>query len=243
MPTHYLSHIKDHLNIAKGYLPEQYKNRPNIDGLLTAITLPLQDIEDELYEMYKNHSLREARGYYLDRIGALVGELRNYRPDAEYKPAILARIMINNAGGTPEDIISAINFTFNPRQLSYTEIYPACFSVFIQTNSIDRGFKNVLKSISPIGISDFVFTYSPEDNPFMFAECSSEITALKVKVSIEDDEDFNMEVNTGLKVTSFNVVAETQSLSKGYIGFAEVIGLDNYTINGGSKLAEVIGNV
>lgn len=83
MRQHYLSREENHLKIAKGYLPEQYKNRPNLEGLLTAIIQPLQDIEDKLYELYKNFSLAEARGYYLDRIGTITGELRNYRTDDE----------------------------------------------------------------------------------------------------------------------------------------------------------------
>lgn len=267
MPKHYLSHVKDYLSTAKGYLPQQYKDRPNIEGLLTAIIRPLQDIENKLYEIYRNYSLQEASDHYLDRIGTLVGESRNHLEDDKYRLAILARIMVNNAGATPEDIINTLKFTYNPRRLSYTEIYPACFSVFMQGNNINSSSKSLIKSIIPAGVSNFVVTYSPEDDPFIFAECSGEIVALETQINLGDDAS-DAEISTDDGAKSFDVVADTQLFPKGYMGFAEIIvakaafsigegdvyfvedgipleliaSLEDFKINGGSKLAEVIEN-
>lgn len=56
----HITRVNNHTNIAKDYLLEQYKNKPNINNLLTSIIDPLQDMEDKLYEIYKNYSLDEA---------------------------------------------------------------------------------------------------------------------------------------------------------------------------------------
>ena len=193
--------------------------------------------------------------------------MRSYRKDDQYKLALLARIMINNGGGTPEDIISALKFTFNPKSLSYNELYPACFSVFMQGSNIPTGSKRLIKSINPIGISNFVIIFSGEDNPFIFAECSSERVAFKTKATIEDKES-QVEANTELGAQSFEVSTDALLCPAGYAGFAEIIvtktslslGDDNtylveednplemllayedFKITGGSKLAEVIEN-
>ena len=265
--NHYISHVPNHLKLAKGYLLEQYKNRPNIDGLLTGLVEPMQEFEDKLYEIYENFSLAKAQRFFLDRIGVLVGELRSYRSDDEYKLAILARILINNGGGTPEDIINALRFTFNPKKISYREIYPACSYVFIQSNNINASSKSLVKSITPIGVSNFVIVCSSEENPFMFAECSNELANLKIKANREDKES-NAKVQTDNDEHKFEVAVDSLLCPLGYMGFAEVIitktvlnlgdgniyfvknkvplemllTYEDFTINGGSKLAEVIEN-
>ena len=91
-----IAQINNHSFIAQNNLLTQ-DNRPNIKGLLSAIIEPLQDIEDSLFELYKNRSLTYATGYYLDGIGAIIGEPRDYRNDTDYRLAILVRIISNNA--------------------------------------------------------------------------------------------------------------------------------------------------
>jgi hypothetical protein len=258
--------VENHAELAKASLLEQYKHRPNLNSLLEALVKPLQDIENKLYEIYKNYSLAEAHDYYLDRIGTIVGEQRKYRNDDEYRLAILARIMINNGGGTPEDIISALRFTFRPKKLVYTELYPACFKVFIQGNSINASSKALIKSINPIAIGNFVIVFSSAKNPFTFAECSSEKVIFRLKGGLEKDH--KAKVNTNNNIQNFEVVRDVLFFPEGQLGFAEILvtrinlNLDNedlylveeenplemllsyedFIINGGSKLAEVIEN-
>lgn len=264
---HNLEPINNHVELAKSYLLEQYKNRPKLDSLMRALVSPIQDLENKLYEIYLNHSLEKAGNYYLDRIGTLVGEARAYRPDDEYKAAILARIMINNGGGTPEDIISALRFTFNPRKLSFAELYPACFSVFIQGSEVNTSCRNLITSIKPAGISDFVIVFTSEDNPFVFAECTSENVIFRLKKTIAED-DCPAEVKTKGGVQDFEVASDILCFPEGQLGFGEIIitktnlnlsdediylvdedhplamvlAYEDFIINGGSKLAEVIEN-
>ena len=265
---HNLELVKNHALIAQNHLLQQYKERPRLNSLVLALTQGLQETENKLYELYRNYSIVEAVGHYLDRIGAIACEARNYRQDDEYRLAILARIMINNGGGTPEDIISALRFTFNPKRLSYTELYPACFSVFMQASNINASCKGLINSIKPIGITEFVIVFINEDNPFIFAECKGESISFKPKPTI-DDNDSNTEVMIDIDdLQNFEVSADTISFPKGYIGFAEIIvtktnlnlggddiylveeddplemllTYEDFKITGGSKLAEVIEN-
>ena len=64
-----LQHIENHLDLAKDNLLTQDRGKPVLDGLLTAILTPLQEIESKLFELYKQRSIDQATGYYLDGIG------------------------------------------------------------------------------------------------------------------------------------------------------------------------------
>ncbi len=263
---HNLELVKNHALIAQNHLLQQYKEQPRLNSLVLALTQGLQETENKLYEIYRNYSIVEAQGGYLDRIGAIACEARNYRQDDEYRLAILARIMINNGGGTPEDIISALRFTFNPKRLRFKELYPACFSVFMQASNINASCKGLINSIKPIGITDFVIVFINEDNPFIFAECSSENVAFKTKATTDDESD--AKVMTEIDVQSFDVEIDSLLFPEGYIGFAEIIvtktnlnlggddiylveeddplemllTYEDFKITGSSKLAEVIEN-
>lgn len=260
--------IENHVELARSNLLEQYKHRPKLNSLLEGVVKPLQMLEDKLYEIYTNYSLEKACDYYLDRIGAIVGEGRKYRSDEDYRLAILARIMINNGGGTPEDIISALKFTFNPKKLVYRELYPACFSVFIQGSSIHSSSKGLIKSINPIAIGNFVIVFTGEEKSFVFAECSSEKVVFRLKNDLEKDHKAKVNINTSNSKQNFEVVRDVLIAPEGHLGFAEILvtrinlqleddevylvedenplemllSYEDFKIEGGSKLAEVIEN-
>lgn len=257
--------IHNHKHQALDRLCQQYKERPKSLDLLTSLVNPLQQIEDELAKLKSDRWLDEAEGLQLDHLGEIVGEQRGNRSDSRFRIAIYARIFINRGGATPEDIITAINLIHKPKFVSYSELYPAAFQIYLQSSNIDSNFKSLIKSIIPAGLRNFVVTYSAEDKPFIFSECSGEVVALETQAILGGDES-GAELSTDSGAQSFDVVADTQLFPEGYLGFAEIIipkfsfslgdedayqvedgfylelipSLDDFKIDGGSKLAEVI---
>lgn len=63
-----------------------------------------QDIETAIYAVYLSRQLDKATGAQLDILGALVGQARGNFSDADYKPLIRARILVNRSDGTSRAI-------------------------------------------------------------------------------------------------------------------------------------------
>lgn len=227
--TEDIKHIPDHTILAKDYLLEQYKNKPNINGLLTAIIDPLQDIENKLYEIYRNYSLDEASSYYLDRIGAIIGESRDYRDDHEYKLAILVRIISNNGGGTPEEIILILRSIYSIDSIHYSESGSAYFQICIKAASKPKGINQLLYRLKPAAVAIPAIIYVTNDDIFRFTEIESEydkssyaeLIISKYNISLDDDSHYLVK-----KQTPLNAIYST----------------GDFTISGGKPFAEIIMN-
>lgn len=102
--------IENHVDQALARLLEQYKNSPNLQGLITAIVGPIQTIEDELVDMNTLRYLPAATGAQLDVIGIIVGIKRVAgQSDASYLASIYGQIAVNISEGEPEQVITAFN--------------------------------------------------------------------------------------------------------------------------------------
>lgn len=258
--------INDHAERAKGRLLEQYRERPNINALVTALVNPLQEIELQLKLLSTERWLANAKGRQLDRYGESVGEERNSRDDAGFKRAIYCRIFINNGGGTPEDIISAIDFVYSPKRIDYTEIYPASFQLFIHSENVLTGIKPFIRSVSPAGVGDVVISYLQEGTPFTCSSCGTESFPLTIasddgcsEVSLQGESD----TNHILEIAADTIVIPEQALGFGEIIITEsnlttgagsnymidenttlvlIASLEDFTVQGGGRLAGVIEN-
>lgn len=255
----------DHQQAIKARILEQYKDRPNLLALLQGLNNQVQKLEDDMSELWDKRSLLLAVGVQLDHLGAIVGEARNSRCDEVYRKAIYARIMINNGGGTPEDIITAINLLFAPDLVDLRE-YSGWFQAYVQGKQAPLGLKSIIKSIRPAGISDCIITHYQSDNPFIFSECSTEdfelnITDLDTGTSLLSIQDQERELNTTLSVTgdSYLLLGQGSGFSEivaneGYLDIGDnfvyaisqntplilVEDLDDFEIVGGGSFGEVI---
>lgn len=109
----------------QGLLLSQFSNSPNILKWLEIYGSQVQHLEDEWFDLLESLGVETAYGYGLDLIGKEVQELRQGRNDADYRSAILTKIFINNASGTPEDIIAATKQITGADNVYYSEQYPA----------------------------------------------------------------------------------------------------------------------
>ena len=234
---------EDHLQAILSSDLEQYKESKALSVLMKALISQLQRTEDTFLDLQLKRFIPTAFGYTLDLMGSIVGELRNFKDDNDYRTAILIRALINNGGGTPEDIISAIRILYAPRKIEYSENTSANFSLFIQASKVippqvDQGLFNIrslINSIKPMGVGEFIVVASSGDNIFRFSESSSEL--LNFLVNSPPEQNLNINQTTG--VSPLLVEADTISSSVGSFGFGEFI-LVSSTVVGGGTLAEVI---
>lgn len=153
--------IDDYVDNAITRSITQYKERPNITGLLDASTEGKQEIENEAFILYNERWIATATGDLLNIAGEIVGEPRLGRDDINYRAAIQARILINVSGGEPESIMNAIRSLLNPVQVIYTEQWPAAFQLDIRIENYDPLYTPIIKSLAPAGVAVNIIISSP----------------------------------------------------------------------------------
>jgi hypothetical protein len=132
------SHDTNHQAEALAYLTEQFKNATTLKGLISAVMISVQDAEDMLWEVIETRLLNGSlSGDQEDQIGAIVGESRDGRDDADYLTAIYVKIRVNRSQGRGEDLIEicallkpALNTSVTPNTtVLYQESYPAGWKI------------------------------------------------------------------------------------------------------------------
>lgn len=98
--------ITDFLAQAKSRLLEQYKNKPNIENVLSIYSEQFDALETAFFQIDVARFVPTAIGVQLDQIGEIVGQPRNgITDDDRYRVLIYARIGINISEGEIERII------------------------------------------------------------------------------------------------------------------------------------------
>jgi hypothetical protein len=104
-----LTHILNHGALALARLAEQYRNKPRIAGLFTAVGAEVRAVEDALYQLYTERGIDTGVGTQLDAIGAVLAEPRGAATDAEYRLILKAKIRVNKSSGTAENLIAVFH--------------------------------------------------------------------------------------------------------------------------------------
>lgn len=122
--------ILDHAGQAVKRLVSQFKDRPLVVGLVTALVSGVQDLETAGFELRDERGLEVAVGKQLDGIGEIVDEARKGRTDEPYRIAIKAKIGQNNSKGTHEDLIQVFLLLTGATQAHLIDYFPAETSIF-----------------------------------------------------------------------------------------------------------------
>lgn len=118
--------IPDHVQAALDRLITQYKGATNLQGIITAIVKPLNDLEAGIQEMDTLRYLPDAVGAQLDLIGRIVGiEREPGQSDGDYLLRIYAQIKINTSEGQPEQAIQVFQLFTGAAQVRLFEMFPA----------------------------------------------------------------------------------------------------------------------
>src|SRR5690554_2398096 len=124
--------IDTHTEDAVGRLTYQYSEAERLNALIELQAERMQVIEDAAYSVMTQRWVPQASGIQLDEMGAIVGEPRLGRTDAQYRPAILLKIEINRSGGQPEILIQFIRVAFNAELIVYNELWPAKVEIYFR---------------------------------------------------------------------------------------------------------------
>lgn len=214
-------------------------------------------------------AVNKAKGYYLDRIGAIIGEARNYRKDQDYRLAIRIRIIANNGGGTPDEIIVILRNIYGVaiRYFEYGTVY---FQVYIEAKQKPIGINSILSQLKPVGVNIPAVIHCLNNNVFRFAEsCKAEDTLSVKNNNSENIANSFLQVHKNeLETREIQITFDSFEFPDNTNGFAEIlihrfsIELDDknqylvdktneletvmsykdFIIEGGSAFAEVIAN-
>lgn len=131
------SQISNHVQQALNRLLEQYKESPNLKGLLTSFIEEIQNIEDMNFDLLTNRTLDNATGKTLDNIGSIVGVSRRVgESDANYRTRIREGIFKNRAQGTVEILIEVVQLFTDATVIIYSEGAEASFAFWINDQAM-----------------------------------------------------------------------------------------------------------
>lgn len=129
-----ITKIESHVEDALARLVSQFKEKPKIEGFITAFIRPLELMETSLIDILNNRWVMTAIGKQLDLLGSIVGETRRGRTDAEYRIGILIRIAINTSMGTPENTIAIFSLVTGATVVNLYEYFPGVVELYANVN-------------------------------------------------------------------------------------------------------------
>lgn len=89
-------------------------DRPRIRAYMRALGAGAQLLEDQAFDILESTTLENATGHALDQWGDLVGEQRGPLSDNDYRPFILARMLVNRSAGTIDELIEILDICTAP---------------------------------------------------------------------------------------------------------------------------------
>ena len=164
------SHITTHVEDGLGRLAEQYKNRPKIVAVHSALYNQIQELEDAIFAIDAGRQLwngvtSPSIGQQLDNLGTIVGISRNGLSDAQYLLFIFGKVAENFSDTTLESISSVVGYLFQAQQIIIQELPPAglmieafgsqipqnlySFAKILITNAMGAGVELVFASAYP----------------------------------------------------------------------------------------------
>lgn len=128
-------------------------SKPNLEALARSWLEEMQAIETMLFDIYRIRSIDTAVSLQLDRIGAIVGQVRGSLSDADYRVWIRARIFLNGCSGTPDEMLEMVD-RLTGVLAELTEYDPAAF-ILDWTSvaaTLPTALAEMLTQIKPAGV-------------------------------------------------------------------------------------------
>lgn len=142
-----VTQISNHVQAALDRLMQQYKGRPRIQALITALVQQIQDFEDAAFPVDEGRQLAHAEGVQLDGIGAIVGLQRNGLSDAAYLLFLYGKIAENTSDTTIQRILTIVALTFNPEEALLYEYFPAAIGIAMSGVTLDPIYYEIAGAI------------------------------------------------------------------------------------------------
>jgi hypothetical protein len=120
----------NHVGEGLDLLITQYKDKPNLAGMLTAYLNQVQELEDVFFDILAIFTDIDSQvGEQLDLIGRIVGQDREGRTDDVYLLWIKARIKVNKSSGIVDELLEILALVAPNNTREYTPYYPASFTI------------------------------------------------------------------------------------------------------------------
>lgn len=178
----------NHVAEAQGLTTSRYQSAPVVQGIIAAITARLQQLENDAFAIINavqltNHPMAGGPWDILDKLGAIVGVVRNGLSDADFLTLIKLQARVNRSRGLVEDVIQLAKVMAGSGTPMYVEgssfwagqglpisgwqaeFYLGCWNVAGNYPL----FVPLLKQIRPAGVySDFHYSTWADGNDFEF---------------------------------------------------------------------------
>lgn len=153
----------DPLDTAQRRVWKQFEPTTSWRVLMIALGLPFTDVEATAEAIEPHHYVSRARGVFLEEIGALVGLPRGGQTDDDdYRLAIIAEALSLVTTGAPDDMLDlAVRLAPEGSVVTYTEDYPASFSVTVTDLEADRFelIRTIMADMPPAGVGAALETF------------------------------------------------------------------------------------
>lgn len=143
---------KDQITEGLEKLIYQWRDSPNVQGLLKSYLTSVQELEDTFFDLLTKRGIFEAEGEQLNVIGTRVGEGRLGREDEDYRYAILRRIAINNSDGTIPKILEILKSITTTEVASIFEHDSGFIHAYVDKNP-SHSLASILEEITSAGVN------------------------------------------------------------------------------------------
>lgn len=154
----------DHIEQGLTRLPEQFRDKPNIEGLLKSWLTSVQTTEDRLFSLLNFRSVDTAIGVQLDNIGRLVGARRDGNSDERFRDRIILQILINNSEGNPKDLLEILSFATNGSIVKYYAHFPIEGNVYTNGSRNIPQLSSTLTSCAPVSHGQIHIYFDPQED-------------------------------------------------------------------------------
>lgn len=151
---------------AKDRLAEQFKNSPQLQGLICSLLSEYQDLKEVFQDLLLNRSIFTADGVQLDLLGDILGLDRYGLDDDSYRTALQSTVYLNVSNGEPETVITYLKKVTESSIVLYSESQPATIKMFYNGATVPVGLKASVKSVIAAGVG--VEIVKGTEEPFAF---------------------------------------------------------------------------
>lgn len=227
-----LTKITTYVDNAKNRLLEQYKSSPNFNNLIASQAAAYQELEDNIFDVYRKRHIDVAEGVQLDRVGESLGAYRNGLDDEAYRRSIYTQIQINVSGGTAENILNALRYITNATKTGYQNSFPAGVELYVESVETVGNLYDRMEKVVAAGVKVRQIVQSYTDTPFVLSETFLEDSFYHVD-DTNNDQYYVNDTNTDALV----VTRRRDAPNRTGLGLSERDNTGNITIFGG-QLAE-----
>lgn len=145
----------------------QFSDKQKIVGMVSSFLSPTTEIISAANEISEGYYIETAIGAQLDSLGKLVNEYRLTRNDADYRNAIKARIVVNNATGSSSNFIKMLKLVLGDDvTFKVIEQFPAAVQVVIYSPQTVIT-ESLINDILPVGVRG-IFLATPYEDKVVF---------------------------------------------------------------------------